>query len=89
MVVNIGFIERDDMTDEQAIKEITAIMNKTWHNSTHYHCKDCQSELTYWGRFNWRVGLGAAAVGACLTCRNVMIEHEHIAPQWLKMTDAK
>jgi len=56
-----------------------------WMYATHYHCRDCNAEVTFWGRLPWKTAMGVRAVGACKRCSIVMVEPESGTPLWLEI----
>lgn len=56
-----------------------------WMFATHYHCRDCNAEVTFWGRLPWKTATGVRAVGACKRCSLVMVEPESGTPLWMEI----
>lgn len=54
-----------------------------WMFATHYHCRDCGAEVTFWGRLPWITHMGVRSVGACRRCSLVMVEPENAEPVWI------
>jgi uncharacterized protein (DUF983 family) len=70
---------------ENELAESIEPLALTWIKGSHYHCKECGSELTFMGRIEWKPNTGVKAIGVCKTCGFLMVEYEYQLPKWINI----
>lgn len=62
------------------VNEFDRLKIKTWLHADHFHCKDCNNQMTFLTRLSWDFSdgyVGIRALGICQDCRLLIVESEH------------